>query len=443
VNPAHGWPVDSIRLSAPQAGSAALMMPGDKSISHRAFLISATACGSTRIVGANRGADVRATIAALRALGVRVAQREGHFVVRGKSAFATPPGPIDCQNSGTTMRLLTGMLAGRTDATLDGDASLRRRPMRRVVEPLRRMGAAIDCARGGRAPLRIHAGQTLRGGRFALAVPSAQVASAIEFAALRAQGTTVVVTPARTRNHTELMLAAFGARLRVRGRSITVRPGTLRSPGTIRVPGDLSAATYFMCAAAVVPGASLRLRNVGINPTRCAIVSILRRMGVKLSVYPRRTSGFELVADITVTGGAPLRCVPVAPSIIPQIIDEIPALCALAACARGTLRLRRARELRYKESDRIRTTTRLLQAFGAAVKPLRDGIEVRGGVVLRAPTSVCTDGDHRIGMAAAILAAACKSEIRIQDSACIETSFPDFQRAWRAAFAPARSGRTG
>jgi 3-phosphoshikimate 1-carboxyvinyltransferase len=434
--------VDNIHLSAPQAGSAALVMPGDKSISHRAFLISAMAWGSTRIVGANRGADVRATIAALRALGVRVARRGGHFIVRGNPALATPPGPIDCQNSGTTMRLLAGMLAGRIDATLDGDASLRRRPMHRVVEPLRRMGAAIDCARGGRAPLRIHAGRTLRGARFALAVASAQVASAIEFAALRAQGTTVLVTPARTRNHTELMLAAFGARLRVRGRSVTVRPGALRSPGIVRVPGDLSAAAYFVCAAAVVPGASLTLRNVGINPTRCAIIAILRRMGVNVTVRSRRTAGFELVADIRVTGGAPLRCVPVAPSVIPQIIDEIPALCALAACARGTLRLRRARELRYKESDRIRTTTRLLQAFGAAVRPLRDGIEVRGGRVLRAPTSVRTDGDHRIGMAAAILAAASKSEIRIEDSACIATSFPDFQRAWREAFAPRRSGRT-
>jgi 3-phosphoshikimate 1-carboxyvinyltransferase len=426
--------VESIALPAPRPRSATVSLPGDKSISHRAFLIGAVACGSTHIVEPNHGSDVGATIRALRSLGVRITRTRDGYSVRGTSELAAPPRPIDCQNSGTTMRLLTGILAGRVNALLDGDASLRKRPMLRVAQPLRRMGATIECAPGGKPPLRIFAAHPLRGSHLQMRVPSAQVLSAILLAALRASGETTIVSRATTRDHTQRMLREFGAHVRERRTTVTIQPATLVSPGTLKVPGDLSAAVYFICAGALLPGCHLRLRRVGINPTRTAILGILRSMGVRLTIRPLRRRGREPAADILVKGGATLRCVPVPAGIIPQIIDEIPALCALAASAHGTLRIRGARELHYKESDRIKTVAAMLRRFGVKAEVFPDGITVRGGSRLRSPARVSTYGDHRIGMATAVLATAARAPVTISNAACLRTSFPRFVSCWRKAF---------
>ncbi len=424
----------SLLLPAPRAKRATVDLPGDKSVSHRVFLLSAIASGTTRISGANDGADVRATIQALRALGVSIEHSGDVFLVHGTERLRAPSRPIDCANSGTTMRLLAGLLAGRVSAVLDGDASLRRRPMRRIVEPLRRLGAEVDCSPAGTPPLRVRAGAPLHGGRVRLALPSAQVESALMLAALHASAPTSILIRWKLRDHMRRLFRDFGAHLDVRARELRIAPGPLRSPGRIRIGGDLSAAVYLLCLGAVVPGSHLVLRRVGVNPTRTAVLRVLRSMGVDIRVRRRAQAGREPVADLVVRGGNPLRGASIPAALVPELIDEIPALCALAAAASVKLEIRGASELRYKESDRIATTADLLRAFGVRVKVRADGVVVHGGRPLAPPRSVSISGDHRIGMAAAILAAAARAPIRILDSACIETSFPGFARTWAIAF---------
>jgi 3-phosphoshikimate 1-carboxyvinyltransferase len=426
--------VQSLALRAPVAGRRSrVTVPGDKSISHRALLFAALASGRTRIIGANRGLDVLATARALRALGIRVRSTDAGFEVTG-GVFADPRAVIDCGNSGTTMRLLAGALAGHVHARLDGDASLRRRPMSRVAEPLQLMGARI-ATRNGYPPLRLFgANGRLRPIRYTMPVASAQVVSAIVIAALGASGASTIIEKARTRDHTQRLLAAMGAKLRCTGRTVRVYPSRLVAVPTLRVPGDISAAVYLFCAAATLPRTQLSLRHVGVNPTRTAALDVLRNMGASIAISKPREWCNEPVADISITGARRLRNIVVPPRLVPMLIDEIPALCALAAVANGTFCVRNARELRVKESDRIETTVRLLQAFDADARALGDGIAVRGGRRLRAPRSVSTFGDHRIGLAAAILAAASGSAITIRDSACVATSFPGFANVWRRAF---------
>ncbi len=431
---AHRLVVDRLRLPAPAARRATLVLPGDKSVSHRAFMLAAIARGKTKIIGANAGADVHATVAALRQVGVRIHRVGNAFVVSGDTKFRSPHVTIDCGNSGTTMRLLAGLLAGRVHAVLDGDASLRRRPMLRVAQPLNEMGADIETSSNGKPPLRLRACGQLHGVRVRVDVPSAQVTSAILLAAVQAQSATTIRVKYRVRDHTQRMLRAFCGKIAVRGGTIRVQPSVLTSPRRLEIFGDLSAAVYFACAGALVPGSHLRLRKIGVNPTRTAILDVLRAMGVHIEIIPLRVRGGEPAADLVIRGGYPLRCVPIKQQIVPQIIDEIPALCALAATAQGMLRIRGAAELRHKESDRIATTVALLKCFGAHAEAKPDGIDVRGGQTLRAPTAIDTHGDHRIGMAAAILAVATRAPLIIARSACIATSFPGFARAWRAAF---------
>jgi 3-phosphoshikimate 1-carboxyvinyltransferase len=429
-----GSSVQSIALRAPVAGRRAhVVVPGDKSISHRALLLAAMARGRTRIIGANRGLDVLATVRALRALGIRVSSTAAGFVVTG-GAMRDPRHVIDCANSGTTMRLLAGALAGRVDAQLDGDASLRRRPMSRVTEPLALMGARISTRRGY-PPLRIYnTSQCLRPIHYRMRVASAQVASAIIIAALGASGPSTIIEKAVTRDHTQRLLAAMGAKLRCTGRTLRVQPCRLLAVPRLKVPGDISAALYLLCAAATLPRTRLVLRNVGVNPTRTAALEVLRTMGAAITTSTRREWCHEPVADISISGGWPLHNVAVRAGLVPILIDEIPALCAVAAAARGTFCVRNAAELRVKESDRVETTVRLLRAFGADARALDDGIVVRGGKPLHAPRVVTTFGDHRIGLAAAILAAATQSAITIRDSACVATSFPGFASVWRKVF---------
>ncbi len=397
-------------------------------------MLAAIAAGKTSIIGANTGADVAATIAGLRQVGVRISRKHDGFVVEGVSQFGAPRSTIDCGNSGTTMRLLAGLLAGCVPAVLDGDASLRRRPMLRVAQPLNEMGADVRTGPRGRPPLSVRPSSQLHGARLQLDVPSAQVKSAIVLAALHASGTTTIVTKSHSRDHTERMLRAFNGKIVVRPRTILVRPSVLASPGRLEIFGDLSAAVYFACAAALIPGSHLRLRRVGVNPTRTPILDLLRAMGVRIDLFRLRVRSGEPAADLVIRGGYPLCCVPVKRQVVPEIIDEIPALCALGAASRGVLRIRGAAELRYKESDRISTTVALLKQFGAHAEATDDGIVVQGGRTLRAPLAVDTQGDHRIGMAAAILAVAARAPLWIDNSACIMTSFPKFAQAWRSAF---------
>ena len=422
------------------AQRATLTLPGDKSISHRAFMLSAIARGRTRIVKPNGGDDVIATIAALRQLGVAVRRAGDDYVVVGRDTLRDPRVTIDCGNSGTTIRLLMGMLAGCVDALLDGDASLRRRPMARVADPLKAMGAKIGMRLLGVPPVRVHRQTTkLRSTHFTMRVASAQVKSAVLLAALRADGISVITSPAVTRDHTERMLRAMGAKLRVTGRAIRVRPSSLKSIGMLRVPGDVSAAVYLLCVAAALPGSNLCLREIGVNPTRSAALDILRRMGARIKISAHKLWSGEPVADIAISGGAPLKGVTIPVHAVPNLIDEIPALCALATIARGTFTVRGAAELKVKESNRIRTTIELLRSFGADARALRDGIVVHGGRTLRAPRNVSTHGDHRIGLSAAILAAAARAQITIRDVDCIATSFPQFGETWNAAFGRKRT----
>ncbi len=375
-----------------------------------------------------------ATVNALRALGIAVRTMPDGYAITGSATLCDPGSPIDCANSGTTMRLLMGLLAGRVNATLDGDASLRRRPMARVAQPLTRMGAPVT-TNAGHAPVRIRRTRLpLHAISYRLPVASAQVKSALLLAALVADGCTTIVEPARSRNHTEILLRSMGARLRVRDRTIRIDASPLVTAGRVRVPGDLSSGVYLLCAAAVLPGTILTLRDVGINSTRTAALDVLAQMGTAVRQTHRRSWCGEAVADLQVRGGSGLHNVTVAKHRVAALIDEIPALCALATTASGTFVVRGAAELKVKESNRIATTVELLRSFGADAQGLPDGIVVQGGQRLHAPRAIATHGDHRVGLAAAILAAATKMPLRIDDSACLATSFPGFVKVWRAAF---------
>jgi 3-phosphoshikimate 1-carboxyvinyltransferase len=415
-------------------------MPGDKSISHRVLMLSAIAQGDTTIHDLNAGEDVGRTSAALAALGVSMQRRDGHTIVRGGAALRQPTAILDCGNSGTTIRMLMGLLAGRVAATLDGDASLRRRPMERVAEPLRSMGARI-ATRDGRPPVTLQdAGARLRGIDYAMPVASAQVRTALLLAGLRADGETSVSSPDTCRDHTERMLAAMGARLAVQGNSVRVSPSQLAALGDYRVPGDLSAAVFFLAGAAVAEqGGRLVIDGVGVNPTRTAALDVLREMGLRVGLRNYRERFSEPIADLDVACGVEhgASSLLLDPDFTAAAINEIPTLCAVAGVLLQRFSVRGAAELRAKESDRIAATVSLLGAFGIESHERPDGIDVLGtrGRPLHAPQRVSTGGDHRIGMAAAVLALAGRAQIEIEDAGCIATSFPDFERTWTRAFA--------
>jgi 3-phosphoshikimate 1-carboxyvinyltransferase len=426
----------SIHLQPPRRASATANMPGDKSISHRALMLAAVARGLSTVAKLNEGTDVAATLDALALLGVPIEKRDGSLAVTGVDAFDDPAGPIDCRNSGTTMRLLTGLLAGRADAHLDGDVSLRRRPMERVAAPLRAMGADVTTSAGGTPPLEIRrVAGALRGVTAVPAPASAQVKSALLFAGLFADDDTVVIELVPTRDHTERLLSAMGADIASDGPRIRVRRSTLRAFDRLEVPGDFSAAFFFLAAALVRPGASVVIRDLGVNPSRIAAIDVVRAMGGDIRIRDERIAYGEPVATVEGRGGDRLRGVEIPATLVPNLIDEIPALCALGAAADGDLIVKGAADLRNKESDRIATTVALIEAFDGHAEATGDGIVVRGGRALRPPAAVSTGGDHRIGMSAAILAAASGSGLRIDDADCVATSFPGFEAAWNTAFA--------
>jgi 3-phosphoshikimate 1-carboxyvinyltransferase len=402
-----------------------LTVPGDKSIAHRALMLATLAQGESWIHGLPDGEDVLATVGCLRSLGANLQRTGGTVRIRGEGlrSFATPHGPLDCANSGTTMRLLLGVLAGSSvSATLDGDASLRRRPMDRVIEPLRSMGAKIE-SREDRAPLAV-TGTSLQGRRHELKVPSAQVKSALLLAGLSASGPTTVVEPVATRDHTERLLRAMGTDVGATVEGVVIRPShqPLR-PVELAVPGDFSSAAFWMTAAALRPGWSVIIGDVGLNPTRTAFLELLRSMGAEVKVegpaFDTEPSG-----RVTVTGQR-LRPIVLGAADVAAAVDEIPALLVLATQAEGVTTIDGAGELRVKESDRIATMAEGLRRMGAVVEERPDGVSVHGPATLRGAT-VDSHGDHRVAMALAVAGLVASGPTTIEGADCVAVSYPNF-----------------
>lgn len=411
-----------------------LRVPGDKSVSHRAVMLGALSDGICRVEGFLEGEDTLATAAAFRAMGVRIeSEGEGVRVVHGVGlhGLRPPAGPIDCGNAGTGMRLLAGLLAAQAfDSVLVGDESLSKRPMRRVIDPLARMGARIEASDGGVPPLRIRGGQALQGIDYALPVASAQLKSALLLAGLYARGETVVREPHPTRDYTERMLAAFGW-------PIEFEPGLARLTGghrlaatDIKVPADFSSAAFFLVAATVIPGSDLVLRGVGINPRRTGLLAALGLMGADIAILDARSEGGEPVADLHVRH-APLRGIDVPEALVPDMIDEFPALFVAAAAAQGTTRVSGAAELRVKESDRIAVMAAGLRELGARIDETPDGAVLHGGPLRGG--RVESRGDHRIAMSFGIAAQLASGPVTIGDCANVATSFPGFAGLARGA----------
>jgi len=420
-----------------------LRVPGDKSISHRAIMLGSLAEGTTEVSGFLEGEDSLATLAAFRAMGVRIEGPEaGRVRIEGVGmhGLREPAGPLYLGNSGTSMRLLAGLLAAqRFDVSLTGDESLTRRPMARVADPLRLMGAGIETAANGRPPLVLRGGRALHGIEYRMPVASAQVKSAVLLAGLYAAGVTQVIEPAPTRDHTERMLSGFGYPIGRSGASVSVTGGHRLRATTVDVPADISSAAFFLVAASIAPGSDLLLRDVGVNPTRTGVINILRAMGADIEVLDPRSTGGEPVADLRVRS-ASLRGIDIPLDQVPLAIDEFPALFIAAACAAGETVLRGAEELRVKESDRIDAMARGFQSLGVGHETLPDGIRIRGGAI--GGGRIDSRGDHRIAMAFAVASLRSAGPIEILDCANVATSFPGFRElAARAGLAVAQRPR--
>jgi 3-phosphoshikimate 1-carboxyvinyltransferase len=403
-------------------------VPGDKSISHRSLILSALSDGTSRISGLLRSADIDSTASVLRALGVRIEPSGDAIAVvgRGLRGLLVPKRPLDCGNSGTTARLMAGVLAAHPfDSTLTGDASLSRRPMRRVTEPLGKMGAHFTMETGADGlPLTIHGG-TLASIGWNSRTASAQVKSAILLAALNAQVGASVTEPVRSRDHTERMLAARGVPLVVDGESVSIGVARAMRAMDTHVPGDPSSAAFFVALAALLPGRTLDMPGVCVNPTRTGFLDVVQRMGVLVSMIDGFDEGGEPTATIRATGTDSLRSVTVGAAEMPSMIDEVPILACLAARAEGETVISGATELRVKESDRISAVVRNLQAIGVDAEERPDGMAIRGS---RSPLSgrIETHGDHRIAMAFGVLGTMPGNEIDIITPECVSVSYPSF-----------------
>jgi 3-phosphoshikimate 1-carboxyvinyltransferase len=404
-----------------------LRVPGDKSISHRSIMLGALAEGTTEVEGFLEGDDSLATLQAFRALGVSILGPEGGRVTIhgvGLHGLRAPAGDLYLGNSGTSMRLMAGLLAGQQfDTVLTGDASLSKRPMRRVTEPLAAMGAQIDTAELGTAPLRIRGGAALTGIAYRMPVASAQVKSCLLLAGLYASGRTCVTEPAPTRDHTERMLTGFGYPVDRADDTVCLEGGGKLVGTRIDVPADISSAAFFLVGASIADGSDILLQHVGVNPTRTGVIEILRLMGADIETRNSREVGGEPVADIRVRSGR-LRGVHIPEELVPLAIDEFPAVFVAAACAEGETVLTGAEELRVKESDRIQAMADGLKVLGIDARPTPDGMVVRGGSI--GGGCVESHGDHRIAMAFAVAALRANSPITIYDCANVNTSFPGF-----------------
>ncbi len=421
------------RKGQPLQGS--LTIPGDKSVSHRSVMFAALADGTSHIEGFLEGEDTRATARIFSQLGVRIetpspSQRIVHGV--GIDGLQAPDAPLDCGNAGTGMRLLAGLLAGQAfDCTLIGDESLSGRPMRRVTGPLSQMGAKIDTQDDGTPPLHVHGGQSLHGIDFASPVASAQIKSAVLLAGLYAQGETSVLEPHPTRDYTERMLSAFGVDIEFSPGKARLRGGQRLRATDIVVPADFSSAAFYLVAASIIPGSELRLKQVGLNPRRTGLLHALRLMGADITEENPAEQGGEPVADLVVRY-APLKGARIPEVLVPDMIDEFPALFVAAAAAEGQTVVSGAAELRVKESDRLAAMATGLRALGMQVDETEDGATLHGGVRLGSGT-IESHGDHRIAMAFAIAGQISDGEVRINDIANVATSFPDFDDLARGA----------
>lgn len=405
-----------------------LRVPGDKSISHRALMLNAIAEGEATVSNLGPGADCLSTLRCLRALGVTI-ETLGDGALRvvgvGLQGLREPEDLLDAGNSGTAMRLLAGLLAGQPFLSiLTGDSSLRSRPMRRVIEPLRRMGAQLWARRDDSLPPIAVRGGFLKGIEYNLPVASAQLKSALLLAGLCAEGPTVLREPQPSRDHTERMLAAQGARISPAGGAITLTPGDPLTVLSVQVPGDISSAAFWLVAAAIHPDAEITVRDVGINPGRTGVLEVLRAMGADLEVVPRGERGGEPVADL-VARSSHLRGAQVGGALIPRLIDEIPVLAVAAAFAEGETRFSDAAELRVKETDRVRAMSTELARLGADVQELADGLVVRGGRSLRGDRCL-SYGDHRMAMAMAVAGLVAQGETAIEGAEVAEISYPSF-----------------
>ncbi len=406
-------------------------IPGDKSITHRAIILSALAQGRSRILGYLSSEDCEATLKTFKAMGINILSElqagVPTLVVDGKGlqGLSEPKDVIDCGNSGTTLRLMTGLLSGQSFFTvLTGDASLRLRPMARVAIPIRAMGGEIHaCADGNRAPLAI-SGKKLSPIEYQLPIASAQVKSAILLAGLTVSGTTTVIEPGPCRDHTERMFQSFGIPFKKEGNRLSVTGGADFPARTIEVPGDISSAAFFLVAGSIVPGSEIKLCNVGVNPTRAAVLGILKKMGADITIISRKTTGNEPLADLKVRAAHLKGCVVEGVSMT-AALDEFPILCIAAARAEGRTVFREAAELRVKESDRIEMMAAALRGMGVAVETFPDGLAITGNPNWKG-TFCKTAGDHRIAMSMFVAGLLAEGGNQIDDMACINTSFPDF-----------------
>jgi 3-phosphoshikimate 1-carboxyvinyltransferase len=424
----HRYRVEPVR----RVGGA-VSVPGDKSISHRALLLGGISTGRTQVSGFLESADCLATMAALRALGVRIEQPAAQAVVvtgAGLAGLRPCATPLDMGNAGTAMRLFMGLLSGQPfTSTLVGDASLMRRPMERVAQPLRLMGADIQ-TRAGLPPVVVRGSERLKGIDYVLPMASAQVKSAILLAALQAQGLTRVTEPAPTRDHTERMLQGFGATVTRAGATIQIEGGQRLQGGQVAVPGDFSSAAFFIVAGCLAAPDGLTIRGVGVNPTRTGLLDMLRLMGAQIDVVARPAAGPEPLADITVRASA-LRGAAIPPELVPLAIDELPVLFIAAACASGETLVTGAEELRVKESDRLAAMATGLRVLGVQCELLPGGIRIQGGPL--GGGRIDSHGDHRVAMAFAVASVRASGAIEIDDVANVATSFPDFPATARGA----------
>lgn len=404
-----------------------LTVPGDKSVSHRSIMFGALSEGLTEADHFLTGADCLSTIACFRQMGIEIEQNGSHVLVHGKGlhGLSAPSSVLDAGNSGTTVRLMSGILSGqRFSSVITGDASIQTRPMKRIITPLSQMGASIASVHeNGCAPLEIHGGP-LHAIHFSSPVASAQVKSCVLLAGLYADGVTSVTEPAISRNHSELMLKYFGAELETNGHTVSIRPNPVLSGRKINVPGDISSAAYFIAAALLVPGSEVLLKNVGINPTRSGMLRVCRAMGADITLQNENTSGAEPCADLLVRSSS-LNGTVIEGDMIPTLIDELPVIAVLAAFANGTTIISDAAELRVKESDRITVMAENLHRIGCDVVPTDDGMIIHGGRDCHG-AEIDSHMDHRIAMSFAVAALACSGEMTIRGADCVKISYPKF-----------------
>lgn len=425
--------MDRIEISRTRIFKGEFFPPPDKSISHRAVIFSSIAKGKSIVRNLLRAKDVKSTVNAFRALGIQIeefspAGSDSELIVHGKGlhGLSEPVDVIDCGNSGTTIRLLSGVLSGNPFfSVLTGDSSLRTRPMARVIKPLRMMGAVINARDLDRFPPVAIKGRQLTPIKYPMPVASAQVKSSIILAGLYSEGETDITEPSKSRDHTERMLPAFGARLKVEGLKVTVKGGAELSPIETEVPGDFSSAAFFIVASLLIPGSEITARNVGINPTRTGLLDILGEMGAKIDIENTREVSGEPVADLHCRGTSGLKPANVTGKSIPSLIDEFPILCIAASLADGTTTIRGAGELRVKESDRIKSMASELRKMGVEIEEFPDGLSIRGSGSLKGAV-LESHGDHRIAMSMSVAALLAEGESTLNGASAVDISFPGF-----------------